>query len=198
MKRTTSEEVAAEYARHSRTLDETSLGTVPSPVAIRLDVGATADVHGYGHAYGSLVGEGSVSVGPATELKLEGAFGLTGTLTGVGSVTAGGLVCPGADGSAFTGTFTLMESAVIEAEGPADAIRPLQLGGRLILPSVAAVDFGPDPDGGRRVLARAAEIVPPDGGFANWRDPKGAEIKVRVKNGELRCSPKTGVVIVIR
>lgn len=193
----TDEEVAAEYARRSLTLDRTPLGTVPSPVTVRLAAGTKAGVRGYGHEYGSFVGTGDVAVGPATELRLEGVFGLTGLLTGVGSVTVGGFA-PGADGSAFTGTFTLAENAVIRADGAANEMRPLLLGGRLALPSAATVDFGADPVGGKRILARAAEVVLPDGGFANWRDPNGAKVNVRVKNGELRCSPKTGVAIIIR
>ena len=187
----TDAEVAAEYAQFSKTL-ETS-GTTPSPVKLQLDAGTTADVRGY-FEYGSLFGAGSMFVGPASLLKLDGTFGLSGALTGYGPVTVANLVL-GGDTDAYTGDFTIAENAKITVSDANGAMLNSAFGGKVVLPKKAVIEWGKRPDAGEATLTAATLIPPAD--FTEWTDVTGKRIRVRVVGNQLKVKIATGLFIVV-
>ena len=191
----TDEEVAAEYARRSRTLDEASVGTVPSPVTVRLDAGAAADFLGYGHEYGSLVGAGAASVGPASALRLDGTFGLLGPLSGCGTVTVSNWIL-GGDGTAFAGDFAVEENATITVSDADGQMLNAAFGGRVTLPKKAVIAWGRRPDAGEAVVTAAAFACPAD--FSEWTDGTGGSVRVKVIGNKLKIKVRTGLCVVIR
>ena len=176
----TDDEVAAEYALRSRTLDRTSPGTVPSSAAIQLDAGTTAEVRGLGHEYDSLTGAGSMNMAPGSELTLDGMFALGGELTGSGAITTAGLTL-GGDTDAFAGDFTIAEDARIAVSGNGRMLSST-FGGRVILPAEATAVWGNGPRNGVATVA-AASLETPAAGFGTWKDEKGHVLTVRVVNG---------------
>ena len=191
----TDEEVAAEYARQSRTLDETSVGTVPSPVTVRLESGVTAAFRGYGHDYGALVGDGAVSVGAASALRIDGTFGLLGSLSGCGAVTVANLVL-GGDAEAYVGDFTLAENAKITVADAAGTMLAMTFGGKVILPKKAEIVWERRPNAGEAVVTAAAFGLPSD--FSEWTDAAGRRVSVKVVGNTLRIKARTGLCVVIR
>ena len=177
----TDDEVAAEYALRSRTLDGTSPGTVPSLVTIRLDAGTTAEVRGLGHEYDSLTGAGSMNMAPGSELTLDGMFALGGELTGSGAITTAGLTL-GGDTDAFAGDFTIAEDARIAVSGNGRMLSST-FGGRVVLPAEATAVWGNGPRNGVATVA-AASLETPAAGFGTWKDEKGHVLTVRVVNGD--------------
>ena len=191
----TEAEVAAEYAQFSKTLDTASVGTVPSPVKLQLDAGTAAEVRGYGHEYGSLFGLGSLSVGPASLLKLDGTFGLSGALTGCGPVTVANLVL-GGDADEYTGDFTIAENAKITVSDANGTMLSSTFGGKVVLPKKATIAWGVRPDAGEATLT-AATLVPPTD-FAEWVDSTGKGVRVKVVGNQLKIKIRTGLVLVVR
>ena len=188
----TDAEVAAEYAQFSKTL-ETS-GTTPSPVKLQLDAGTTADVRGY-FEYGSLFGAGSMFVGPASLLKLDGTFGLSGALTGCGPVTVANLVL-GGDADEYTGDFTIAENAKITVSDANGTMLSSTFGGKVVLPKKAMIAWGVRPDAGEATLTAATLVPPAD--FTEWVDSTGKGVRVKVVGNQLKIKIRTGLVLVVR
>lgn len=188
----TDAEVAAEYAQFSKTLEMT--GTTPSPVKLQLDAGTTADVRGY-FEYGSLFGAGSMFVGPASLLKLDGTFGLSGALTGCGPVTVANLVL-GGDTDDYTGDFTIAENAKITVSDANGTMLNSTFGGKVILPKKATIAWGARPDAGEATLT-AATLVPPTD-FTEWVDSTGKGVRVKVVGNQLKIKIRTGLVLVVQ
>lgn len=191
----TDEEVASEYAQQSRTLDETSVGTVPSPVTIRLESGATATFLGYGHDYGALFGDGAMSVGAASALWIGGTFGFLGSLSGCGAIVAANLVL-GGDAEAYEGDFTLAENAKITVADATGTMQAMTFGGKVILPKKAEIVWGRQPDVGEAVVTAAAFGLPSD--FSEWTDAAGRRVSVKVVGNTLKIKPRKGLLVVIQ
>ncbi|MGN0833723.1 MAG: LamG domain-containing protein [Kiritimatiellia bacterium] len=191
----TDDEVAAEYAQRSRTLDEASAGTVPSPVTVRLDSGATAEFLGYGHEYGSLIGAGAASVGPASALRIDETFGLLGPLSGCGTVTVANWIL-GGDGAAFAGDFTVAENATITVADADGQMLNATFGGRVTLPKRAVIAYGRRPDAGEAVVTAAAFACPDD--FSEWTDGTSRGVRVRIVGNRLKIKVPTGLSVMIR
>lgn len=192
----TAEEVAAEYASHSRYLYGGTAGTSPSPVRLQLDAGTTAEVRGFGHEYGTLAGAGSVDIGYTSALTLDGAFALTGALTGVGELTAANLVL-GGNTSAYIGDFTLRENAEITVTDGNNAFLNSTFGGKVKLPKKAVITYGGKrPSQGTATLA-AGTLVPPSD-FTEWTDSTGGRVKVTVAGNTLTIKVVGGIIIYVR
>ena len=190
----TDEEVAAEYAQRSQTLDTVPVGTVPSPVRVQLDAGTSAEVLGYGHEYGSMAGVGSMFVGPASELKLDGTFALDGVLTGCGAVTVANLKL-GGQTSAYTGDFTICENARIMASDDAGNMFSSTFGGKVVLPKKAVVTWGLRPERGSAFINAASFVLPSD--FTEWTDTTGKKISVKVTGNQLKITACSGFMVVV-
>jgi len=190
----TDAEVAEEYAQRSRTLDTASVGTVPSPVNVSLDAGTSAEVHGYGHEYGSLSGAGSMSVGPASALKLDGTFALSGALRGCGAVTVANLAL-GGQTSAYTGDFTICENARIIASDNSGNPLSSTFGGTVVLPKKAVVEWGLRPDNGSAFIDAASLVLPSD--FSEWTDATGNKISVKAVGNRLKITPCSGMMLIV-
>ncbi len=191
----TAQEVAAEYAQGSRTLDTSSPGTVPSPVRIQLDAGISAEVRGYGNEYGTLAGAGSVAVKPGSVLTLDGNFALAGELTGGGAVEVANLTL-GGDTDAFTGDFTIRENARIEVSDANGILQNAVFGGKVILPANAVIVWDNGSQAGIATITAASFELPAD--FSGWKDENGNDMNCKVVNGVLRIRKKIGTTILFK
>ena len=194
----TDDEVAAEYAQHSQTLD--CAGSSPSPVKLQLDTGTAAAVGGY-FEYGSLSGAGALSLGPASLLKLDGIFDFAGAVTGCGSVKAANLVL-GGDTSALIGDFIIGENAAITVPTLNGQTAVATFGGKVVLPAKASVALPAGLGLEKSALIEAGSIVPP-ADFSQWTatvDGKTptSRVKFSVDGNKLQCRLAGGIVITVR
>ena len=181
----TADEVLAEYEKRSL--------AAPSSVKLQLDAGTTGNLHGYCE-YGSLFGAGSLAIGSTSLLKLDGTFGLSGVLTGSGSITVANLVL-GGDADDYAGDFTIAENAKITVSDANGAMLNSTFGGKVVLPKKAVIEWGKRPDAGEATLTAATLIPPAD--FTEWTDVTGKRIRVRVVGNQLKVKIATGLFIVV-
>lgn len=194
----TDDEVAAEYAQHSQTLD--CAGSSPSPVKLQLDAGTAAAVGGY-FEYSSLSGAGALSLGPASLLKLDGIFDFAGAVTGCGSVKAANLVL-GGDTSALIGDFIIGENAAITVPTLNGQTAVATFGGKVVLPAKASIALPAGLGLEKSALIEAGSIVPP-ADFSQWTatvDGKTptSRVKFSVDGDKLQCRLAGGIVITVR